>query len=114
VSETTGGFHHDGAQMGNPFQAPDQGLDSFRVIAKGLCGVEAEQGEFQGCLADVDAREVQAGFVRCVRGFRRLFMFVIGLSHGYEIGALPPSPATTVRTCKKRMSAVRQKLSFVL
>jgi hypothetical protein len=41
------------------------------------------------------------------------FMFVINLSYEYEVGVLPPPPAT-VRTCNKRMTTVRQKLSFGL
>jgi hypothetical protein len=41
------------------------------------------------------------------------FMFVIDLSYGYEVGVLPPPPAT-VRTGNKRMSTVRQRLSFGL
>jgi hypothetical protein len=48
-----------------------------------------------------------------VLGSGDVFMFVIDLSYGYEVGVLAPLPAT-VRTCHKRMATARQKLSFGL
>lgn len=70
VFQTTGGFHHDGAQIGEGFQVMNQGLDALRVVAESLCGTDAPQGKLQGLLADINAREVQAGFLRCVHGVR--------------------------------------------